>query len=154
MKRAALALALLSAGAIHAQTYRWVDKDGKVHYGDRFPPAVAGDVQKRGLAAPAADAQPPYRVRAAMAHFPVTLYVSEDCAQGCQEGRAYLKRRGIPFAEKTVVTREEAEALKRLAGGAEAVVPVLAVGAKSTVGWLQGEWRRLLDAAGYPEEER
>ncbi|MBS3935839.1 MAG: glutaredoxin family protein, partial [Sulfuritalea sp.] len=117
------------------------------------PPAVAGDVHKRGPAAPAAAPQPAYPVRAAMANFPVALYVSADCAQGCQEGRDYLRQRGIPFAEKNVATRAEGEALKKLTGDAEAVVPVLAVGTKTASGWLRGEWQRLLDAAGYPKEK-
>jgi hypothetical protein len=149
MKRAALALALLSAGTIHAQTYRWVDKDGKVHYGDRPPASVGGQVQERRLGTPAADKSLSYGMQQAMANFPVTLYVSADCGEGCNEGRDYLKQRGIPFSEKSVASKEDIDALKKLAGG-EAVVPVLAVGSKSAQGWLKSDWQRLLDAAGYP----
>jgi hypothetical protein len=40
--RYVLALLLLAAAAAHAQQlYRWVDKDGKVHYGDKPPAGVA-----------------------------------------------------------------------------------------------------------------
>lgn len=150
MKRVALALALLCAGAIHAQTYRWVDKDGKVHYGDRPPASAAGQVQERRLGTPAADKSLPYGLQQAVANFPVTLYVSPDCGEGCKEGRDYLKSRSIPFSEKTVASKEDIDALKKLAGG-EAVVPVLMVGSKSAKGWLKGDWQRLLDAAGYPK---
>ncbi len=149
MKRVALALALLSAGAIYAQTYRWVDKDGKLHYGDR-PPASAGQVRERKLGVPAADKSLPYGVQQAVANFPVTLYVSPDCGEGCNEGRDYLRQRGIPFSEKSVASKEDVDALKKLAGG-EAVVPVLAVGPKNAKGWLKSDWQRLLDAAGYPK---
>lgn len=153
MKARLLLLALLFATTAYAQTYRWVDKDGKVHYGDRPPASAAGQVQERRLGAPAADKTLPYGVQQAVASFPVTLYVSADCGDGCTEGRDYLKSRGIPFSEKSVATSEGIEALKKLAGG-EAVVPVLMVGAKSAKGWLQGDWQHLLDAAGYPKEKR
>ncbi len=42
MKRIALvALCLLLAPLASAQLYKWVDKDGKVHYSDQPPPATA-----------------------------------------------------------------------------------------------------------------
>ncbi|MEW6513973.1 MAG: glutaredoxin family protein [Pseudomonadota bacterium] len=153
MKARLFLFALLLATAAQAQTYRWVDKEGKVHYGDRPPAAVAGQVQERRLGAPAADKTLPYNLQQAVANFPVTLYVSTDCGDGCKDGRDYLKARGIPFSEKSVATSEEVEALKKLAGG-EAVVPVLTVGSKNAKGWLKDDWQRLLDAAGYPKEKR
>ena len=33
-------LALVFAGAVHAQMYKWLDPDGKVRYGDTPPPGV------------------------------------------------------------------------------------------------------------------
>jgi glutaredoxin len=150
MKARLFLLALLLTTTAQAQTYRWVDKQGKVHYGDRPPAAAAGQVQERRLGAPAADKTLPYSVQQAMANFPVTLYVTADCNEGCKDGRDYLKARGIPFSEKSVATNEEIDALKSLVGGGEAVVPVLTVGSKNAKGWLQSDWQRLLDAAGYP----
>lgn len=35
----AVLVVLLAVGVAQAQTYRWTDKDGKVYYGDRPPPA-------------------------------------------------------------------------------------------------------------------
>mgnify|MGYP001033212871 FL=1 len=151
MKARLFLLALLLVSAAHAQTYRWVDKAGKVHYGDRPPASAAGSVQERKLGAPAADKTLPYGLQQAVTNFPVTLYVSADCKEGCSEGRDYLKSRGIPFSEKSVATNEDIDALKKLVGGSEAVVPVLTVGAKQAKGWLQSDWQRLLDAAGYPK---
>ena len=49
---AALALA---CGLAQAQAYRWVDKDGKVRYGDFPPPGIKGTPRK----APAGGAAPP-----------------------------------------------------------------------------------------------
>lgn len=151
MKRTVCWLALCFATAAQAQYYRWVDEQGKVHYGDRPPPAAAGKAQAMRHGAPLADKPLPFAMREAMATFPVTLYVSADCGSGCSEGRDYLKRRGIPFSEKNVASNEDIEALKKLAGG-EAAVPVLAVGSKTAKGWLKSDWQRLLDAAGYPSD--
>lgn len=153
MKRKFWLLALFFATAAHAQYYRWVDDKGKVHYGDRPPPAVAGKAQAMRHGAPQADTQLPYAVREAMANFPVTLHVSADCGDGCKDGRDYLRMRGILFSEKNVATNEEVDALKKLTGG-EAVVPMLTVGAKSAKGWLKSDWQRLLDAAGYPNKDK
>lgn len=145
-------LVLLCAGLAQAQAYRWVDKDGKVHYGDRPPPAAPGKVQELKMGAPAADKALPYAVRQAMGIYPVTVYVSADCGAACNEGRDYLKRRGIPFGEKTVATNEEIEALRQVQGGGDVGVPVLQVGEKTIKGFEKVAWGRLLDAAGYPPD--
>jgi len=142
-------LALLLAGNAAAQSYRWVDAQGRTHYGDRPPPAAA-QLRERQTPAPAADKTLPYALRQAVANYPVTLYVAAQCAEGCQEGRDYLKARGVPFTEKPVATREEAAALKQRLGADEAVVPVLTVGTRHAKGWLRSDWQTLLDAAGYP----
>lgn len=151
MKNLICMLTLCFATAAQAQYYRWVDEQGKVHYGDRLPPSVAGKAQAMRHGAPVADKQLPFAVREAMVTFPVTLHVSADCGSGCADGRDYLKMRGVPFTEKNVATSEEVDALKKLAGG-EAVVPLLSVGSKTAKGWLKGDWQRLLDAAGYPKD--
>ena len=57
MKRILAVLAALAfAAAASAQTYKWVDKDGKVRYGDTPPPGVKA-TPIRGPSGPAA--QPP-----------------------------------------------------------------------------------------------
>lgn len=155
MRKTALLLALLCAAAMtsaQAQTaYRWVDNEGKVHYGDRPPPPKAArEVQEKKLSAPAADQQPAYALRQAQANFPVTLYVAADCA-ACAEARAYLKKRGIPFNEKLVASNEEIDALRTKLGGGQVMVPILQVGEKTSKGYLETAWGGLLDAAGYPK---
>lgn len=151
-KAAALILALGCASLTSAQTaYRWVDQDGKVHYGDRPPvPKDGREVQEKKLTAPAASKEPSYAMRQAMGNFPVILYVSVDCGAACKESRDYLGKRGIPFTEKLVATKDEIAALQKLLGG-EAVAPVLQVGQKTSKGFLESGWAGLLDAAGYPK---
>ncbi|MDI6745721.1 MAG: glutaredoxin family protein [Rhodocyclaceae bacterium] len=156
MKSFALLLVLLCAGVTQAQTtYRWVDKDGKVHYGDRAPlPSDVREVQEKRFSAPAANKQLPYALRQAMGNYPVTLYVSSECGDACKQGRDYLNRRGIPFSEKTVATNEEIDALRQLLGGGEVSVPVLQVGVKTLKGFQETGWTGLLGAAGYPKAEQ
>lgn len=141
----------LGVSAAAAQgAYRWVDETGKVHFGDRPPPG-AREVKPLRPSAPVAVEKPlPYATRQAMANFPVTLYVSPDCGEGCQLAVDFLKRRGVPFTQKSVEKEEELAALKALTGG-EAFVPVLTVGPRVKKGFEAGEWERLLDAAGYPK---
>ena len=57
--RTALAFAaLLAAVAAHAQVYRWVDEQGKVHYGERPPAgAKANAIEDRLATPPGAPAQ-------------------------------------------------------------------------------------------------
>jgi len=148
-----LLLAFLCAGFAQAQTmYRWVDQDGKVHYGDRPPPPdAASEVQRKKYAAPAADKPVSHALREATKNFPVTLFVSDDCAAACDEARAHLARRGVPYAEKRVATNEEIDALRKVLGDEQAMVPSLQVGTKSSKGFLGPLWDGLLDAAGYPK---
>jgi glutaredoxin len=90
----------------------------------------------------------PFARRQPAARYPVTLYTSPGC-QTCASGRTLLTTRGIPFAERTISTREDAEALQRLAGTSN--VPVLAIGAQQLRGFSDAEWSSFLDAAGYPK---
>jgi hypothetical protein len=152
MKHAAILMALLCTGFAQGQgAYRWVDQDGKVHYGDRPPSAVAGKAQKLSTSAAVPDKQLSYAVQKAMSDFPVTLYVSADCGAACKDGSNFLRERGIPFSEKNVATKEDVEAVNKLAGGA-AMVPLLQVGNRVSKGFESSAWSGLLDAAGYPKE--
>jgi glutaredoxin len=148
----ALLLVSLCTGIAQAQTlYRWLDADGKVHYGDRPPPpGKAQKVEEKRLSAPAADQQLSFALRQASEKFPVTLYVANACPV-CQTARDYLRARGIPFTEKGVSTPEEIAELSQRLGGGEAAVPVLLVGEEIRKGFLDSAWGSLLDAAAYPK---
>ena len=146
-----VALALLSAlcGPLSAQ-FKWVGPDGKVTYSDQPPPAGVQSASALPSAAPRADEGAlPAALRTTASKHPVTLYGTPDCAP-CQQARAHLARRGIPFSEKTVSTAADAAAFKR-SGFADNSFPVLGVGRARSVGFEPNEWDRLLDAAGYPK---
>lgn len=142
---------LLAGTASAAEMFRWVDADGKVHYTDAPPPPTAKNVQQKKLGDKAGSVQLPYTLQQATKNFPVTLYNSE-CGDPCVKARALLAKRGIPFTEKNPEkTPADAEAVKKLTGGA-AVVPVLIVGTDILKGFEEGNWNGALDQAGYPRE--
>ena len=148
----------LTAGTASAQTlYRWVDKDGRVHYTQQKPPpSEAKAVEQRRLgSAPAAPAttagggQIPFAVRQAMSNYPVILYTSPNCKSGCPEARALLQKRGVPFREVSVFEQATNDFLKKIAG--EALVPTLTVGSQVLKGFEEGAFNDALDTAGYPK---
>lgn len=147
----AAALLLLFVGSAQAQ-YKWIGPDGTVSYGDRPPPPGARIVDgSRATATPAgsAEAALPYALRTAATRFPVTLYTTPRC-EPCDLGRAHLNKRGIPFAERTIVTQADVEVLKKL-GSSGKMLPVLSMGNERTDGYESGSWDRLLDAGGFPK---
>jgi glutaredoxin len=144
--------AALAASAALAQTtlYRWVDKDGKVQYTDAPPPADAKGVSERrmGGGGPSSDEQVPYATQMAAKRNPVTLYTSSDCGDYCNDGKALLSKRGIPFSEKNAqASQEDQDALMKAAGSLS--VPFLIVGEAKVRGFDESAWHAALDRAGY-----
>lgn len=142
-------LAVLPAAA---QVYRIVGPDGKVTFSDKPPPtpdAKAVRAPGSGGNAPAASTGSlPFELRNAASRYPVTLYTSADCGP-CNSARAFLAGRGIPYAERTVSTNEDAAAFRSLSG--EVRVPFLTIGSQQVRGYSETEWSQYLDAAGYPK---
>lgn len=146
-----LSLSLCIVLSVDAQTvYRWVDKDGKVHYGDSPPPENKTVQQKNMKAGQGINTDNlPFAVRDAMQRNPVTAFLSTACGQLCDNARSLLAKRGIPYTVKDPeVNPADAEALTKLAGGLE--VPFLQVGDRSIRGFTEESWNSALDAGGYP----
>lgn len=142
-----LGLMAISSLAQAGELYRWVDEKGKVHYGDVRPSAVEVEEKKlSGAVGQGADL--PYATRRAAQSFPVTLYVADNCADACRQARELLAKRGIPFAERNLVTQEAIDAFKATSGGDS--VPALSVGKAYLHGFNDGRWHGELDIAGYP----
>ena len=146
----AVALTAALAGPALAQ-YRWVDANGKVHYGDS-PPRDAKDVRALGTrAAPAgseAAASLPFEVRRAMERAPVVLYTAPDC-QPCAPAAALLRERGVPYAERTITSPDDLQEFRRISGALR--LPHVTVGSQAQNGFNAEIWTSLLDAAGYPK---
>lgn len=132
--------------------YRIVGPDGKVTFSDK--PTVAAvkitaiDASGKPDGAAAAAAPLPFELRQVVSKYPVTLYTADNCTP-CNTGRTLLTSRGIAFAEKTVNTPEDGQALQRISGGNS--LPFLTLGAQQIKGFSQSEWTQFLDAAGYPK---
>ena len=146
-----VALALTLATAASAQEiFRWVDKDGKVHYGDTLPPpAEVKTIQTKKLQDNVVEQEAvPYGVSIAMKNNPVTLYAN-SCGEACASAKALLVKRGIPFTEKNPESDvAAAAALKALAGALQ--VPTIVIGSNSLQGFEEDGWNAALNAAGYP----
>jgi len=148
---ALLGAALAGTPAANAQPYRWVDRDGKVHFTDTPPPASAKDV--RTVTAPAAAAAAsdlPYEIARLQKDFPITLYTTPSCKEACTDARNVLNRRGIPFKEVSVGDPASSEELKKVSGGLQ--VPTMLVGRQPEVGFDRSSFNAALDNAGYPAE--
>ena len=138
------------AAAQAQQVYRYVDKDGRVVYSDRAPPADSKEVQAKRLSPNFIDSSDvPIALTQAMQRFPVTLYTFA-CGTVCQNAEALLNRRGVPFTTVNVEEQKGSEALQKLTGAQQA--PVLQVGDKIiAVGFNEARWTAMLDDAGYPK---
>jgi glutaredoxin len=147
----AAAVAAPAMLAAQQTIYRWVDKDGKVVFSDTPPPKeITTSTQRRaGGGGYSENVQLPYATQVAMQKNPVTLYASSDCGAFCEQARALLSKRGIPFSERDAGSdKAAAEAVERLVGGF--FVPVLVIGESKLKGYDEGTWQSALDTAGYP----
>lgn len=125
--------------------YKWVDKDGNVSYED-VPPSDSGyRVEEKDLGARSAASD--RTKQEVVEKFPVVLYSAPECGS-CDEARAYLKSRGIPFSEKNVEgdRKLQAELIKKTGG---LVVPTIMVGDKVMKGYLESLLEGELNDAGY-----
>lgn len=143
-------LLMLPISTHAGELYRWVDKSGKVHYGDA-PATDAAQIQRKKFYSPATqgDEDLPYETRLAQQNFPVTLYMASDCSGPCQKGRDFLNKRGIPFTEKILLTQKEIDDFKQQSGTDQ--VPTLAVGKAYLIGFHAEQWDSELDITGYPK---
>jgi glutaredoxin len=152
--RAVLAVFLLLAAAAAGaqQMYRWTDENGRVHITDTPPPPSAKGVQKQKARSVPAEGEQgsSYELAQAMKEFPVTLYTAPSCKEPCQQARAALNRRGVPFKEVQVWEEDTARDLRKLTGGT-LDVPVLTVGRSVQKGFQQDAYDALLDSARYPK---
>ena len=143
-------LLAMATGANAQEVFRWVDKAGKVHYGDiPPPPAEVKTVQTKKLSDSVIEQDDvPFAVTTAMKNNPVTLYAN-SCGEACSNAKALLAKRGIPFTEKNPESdAAAATALKEKVGALQ--VPTIVIGTNSLTGFDEEGWHSALNAAGYP----
>jgi len=149
----ALALAGTAASPPAWAQYKVVAPDGSVTYTDRPPAGAAARVSPASTAAPApaGGSVVPPEVRQPMARFPVTLYGARPCVP-CDQARAWLKQRGIPYTEYSVEKATDINQLKGRFGDAQ--LPVVTIGSQVIKGFSAAELEAYADAAGYPRQSR
>lgn len=151
-KRVALLLGLsLVATSAVAELYKWIGADGKINYSDTPPPADAKKVEKKRLNDRVTEGDGlNFATRNAMKKYPVVLFAT-DCGVPCDQARALLTKRGVPFAEKNPEKNAaDNQELKKLTGTLE--VPDLQVGKDTPIkGYNEAVWNAALDTAGYPK---
>lgn len=145
-----LSLACASAGA---QMYKWVGADGRVNYSDLPPPPDARKAEQKRLHAEGnqVPADLPYELAQLAKKQPVTLYTTGNCMP-CDEGRALLQARGIPYSEKTVAGADDIAQLQKASGNSS--LPFLQVGQVKQQGFDATIWHQLLAEAGYPASSK
>jgi len=150
-----LATSTVLAGSI----YKWVDKEGKVHYSDRAPEEdqVEGDVETRpavsGNPSPAASKEeesppavtaPPSRSTPDRKRVDVEIYTTSWCRY-CRDAKRYFRSRGIAFKEYDV--EKDPKAARRLKrynprGG----VPLTVINGRPIMGYAPADFARALQA--------
>jgi glutaredoxin len=94
------------------------------------------------LAAGIAQAQQvPFEIARLQKDFPVTLYSGASCKNACDDARAALNKRSIPFTETVVAPDEESIAKLRAISGSNQL-PVLTVGRSVQIGSRQASTTR------------
>ncbi len=144
-----LAAAATSSGLAQAQQYRWTDAKGRVQLTDTPPPASAKNVRRIESSTVQPEAAPlPFEIARLQKDFPVTLYTTPSCKDLCEQARAVLNRRSVPFSEFQVWNEKTQQELKNATGSNQ--LPVLMVGRSSLRGFDQGQFEKMLDSVGYP----
>jgi glutaredoxin len=143
----AAAIAQTSATPSSASQYKYVDSDGRVTYSDRPPPATARVLEARRPGDSAPTSPLPFDLSQAATRYPVVLYSGNRCAP-CDEARAFLRNRGVPFSEKTVTSNDDITLFKQQSP--DGTAPLVTVGTRKVVGYSQANLAALLDDAGYP----
>lgn len=141
-------LALLAALPCAGQVYKWVDSNGKAHYGDSPP----GDVKKEQLKVDVRSHEGPAQVTdwaailrrrappAGRIHA-VTIYTTTWCGP-CKRAKSYLNAKGVRFNEVDVeATPEARREFASLGGGG---VPLILVGSKAMRGFDEARLAAML----------
>jgi glutaredoxin len=133
--------------------YKVVYPDGRTTYTDTPPPPSSGaKVTKLGEnASVVPQTLLPLELRTVASRYPVTLFTTKTCAP-CDTARAFLRQRGVPYSEKTIISTADVDALERLTGARQA--PSLTIGAQALQGFAADTWGSYLDTAGYPRESK
>lgn len=150
MKSVLITVLMLAAlqTAVAGELYRWVDKDGTVHYGD-IPANDARQLETKKFSTPPPQPSPSaYGLDKVKKNFPVTLYVVRNCGNACKQAHDFLAKYKIPYTEVLLKNQQEVNDFRDKSGSD--LSPTLAVGKDWLKGFQSDEWQDELNVAGYP----
>ena len=134
-----LLLPLLVLGlalSAHAEIYRWVDDQGKVHFGDapKTDDAQKVEVRVQTIKTVKVDYLDEWVLELAPRPASVVMYSAPWCGV-CKRAAAYFKAKGINYTDKDIdASKAYADEFRRLGGRG---VPLLLVGDKKMSGFSQ-----------------
>ena len=147
MKKIIVACALLACIPASAQQiHRWVDADGRVHYGDQPPSGVKSAAVQSRISSYAGTPVVSGAPSVGATRPEIKMYATDWCGY-CRQAKAYFGRQGIRYTEldveKSAAARDEYQRL-----GARGV-PVILVGTQRMNGYSEERLAQMLKAAGY-----
>lgn len=126
--------------------YKWVDKQGVTHYGDK-PPADRETLEIKGrissYTSPQVGKLPEdffEHPKAASTNTQVVMYSASWCGI-CKQAKSYFQQKRIPFREYDVDTSEKGKKDFRKLGGKG--VPIILVGNQRMNGFSAGRFEQL-----------
>ena len=143
------AVFLLLPALTDAETYKWIDADGKVHYSDAPPPdrkARKIELKINSISGPpviSAIRGAPATAGASLQR--VRLFTTSWCGY-CKKAIAYLRSRGTPFEELDVETSPQGK--REYEGIKGRGVPIILVGNRRMDGYDQATLAGMLADAG------
>ena len=132
--RSLLPLILILALPAQAEIYRWVDEQGKVHFGDAptRDDAQKVEVRVQTIKTVKVDYLDEWVLELAPRPASVVMYSAPWCGV-CKRAAAYFKAQGISYTDKDIdASKAYADEFRRLGGRG---VPLLLVGDKKMSGF-------------------
>jgi glutaredoxin-like YruB-family protein len=155
-----LLILLFAATAWTGSIYKWVDKDGVVHYSDGAPegegisgdietrPAVDGDstpmVERKNTEAPSATT-PPSQADTRRKDAVVEIYTTSWCHY-CDQTKRYFRSRGITFKEYDI-EKDRAAARRHRRYNPRGGVPVTVINGQPIIGYAPDAFGRALQGS-------
>lgn len=125
---------LLASSNLHAEIYKWTDKNGKVRFGDQPPKnqQVQTITPKVNSIAEPGDHYSQGKEPATAKRKTVIMYSTSWCGY-CRKARNYFKQNNIPFKEYDIEKSKSAKKRYDALGGNG--IPLIVVGKKKVQGF-------------------
>jgi len=141
----------LLASPVYGEIYKWVDENGKVHFGDEKPEKVLTekvDVQVNSFDGMTISNSDFLKARESMSdaqgNLRVVMYSATWCGY-CRKARNYFRQTGIPFKEYDIEnSRKGRRDYAKLNGTG---VPIIFVGKKRMQGFRAARFQAIYDQA-------